>query len=379
MSSEDEGASFGFSPPGGPADQQATRPAPGGPDADKPATGDAAAPKNASQPFAYAVPGPSPKANWSWLCIGALLGAGGTLIGTSFWLQGSYDSPSMAMDAVQQEAGPGAEAAVSPERVVADAALPADVAADASIDAAAPFDLEKRPPAETAAPEATGQFVALSDGDAPAFSPENGTSKDEGDPAKAKASAQDQTASAPRRTNGVTEKAAALSPAEDVIVVAEKTSFDGETSAAEDASVSEPSPSAPADLLPAEAVVGAEAQGQEATQGRENTQQADAGQTADREQPPATARAVLRRPSKRIYRVQLAAVDTEEAAQSYWRETKTSLPDLFANVEPLFDRREIDERIFYRVWIGEFDRRAEADEYCGAIKDKGQDCFVTRG
>ncbi|MGI9493489.1 MAG: SPOR domain-containing protein, partial [Geminicoccaceae bacterium] len=84
-------------------------------------------------------------------------------------------------------------------------------------------------------------------------------------------------------------------------------------------------------------------------------------------------------PSKRIYRVQLAAVDTENAAEVYWREAKTRLPQVLDGIEPMFNQREVGKRMFFRIWIGSFDKHADADNYCDWLKSKGQDCFVTLG
>ena len=80
----------------------------------------------------------------------------------------------------------------------------------------------------------------------------------------------------------------------------------------------------------------------------------------------------------RLYRVQLAAVDNENAAFAYWREVNERLPGVFADIEPIFDERLVDERLYLRIWVGQFGRRADALGYCGWLKEKGQDCFVTR-
>lgn len=79
-----------------------------------------------------------------------------------------------------------------------------------------------------------------------------------------------------------------------------------------------------------------------------------------------------------LYRVQLAAVDNERAAEVFWRNVKQRLPGVFAGIDPIFDRRTVDQRLYFRIWVGAFGRLAEADEYCGWLKGQGQDCFVTR-
>ena len=80
----------------------------------------------------------------------------------------------------------------------------------------------------------------------------------------------------------------------------------------------------------------------------------------------------------RLYRVQLAAFFSEEAARTYWREANQRLPGVFTDVEPIFDQRTVDERSYLRIWVGAFDSRVEADGYCGWLREQGQDCFVTR-
>jgi hypothetical protein len=79
-----------------------------------------------------------------------------------------------------------------------------------------------------------------------------------------------------------------------------------------------------------------------------------------------------------LYRVQLAAVDDEAAAQVYWREVNERLPGAFADVDPIFDERLVDQRLYLRIWVGAFDNRVDALGYCGWLKQQGQDCFVTR-
>ena len=79
-----------------------------------------------------------------------------------------------------------------------------------------------------------------------------------------------------------------------------------------------------------------------------------------------------------LYRVQLAAVDNEAAARVFWQEVNERLPGVFADVEPIFNQRLVDERLYLRIWVGAFDSRPDADGYCGWLKLKGQDCFVTR-
>lgn len=94
--------------------------------------------------------------------------------------------------------------------------------------------------------------------------------------------------------------------------------------------------------------------------------------------PPSRTSGAAAQGSGRLYRVQLAAVANEAAAQVYWREVNERLPGVFSDVEPVFNERVVDQRLYLRIWVGSFGRRSEADTYCGWLKDQGQDCFVTR-
>lgn len=80
----------------------------------------------------------------------------------------------------------------------------------------------------------------------------------------------------------------------------------------------------------------------------------------------------------RLYRVQLAAFHNVRAAEKYWREVNQRLPGVFTDVEPIYNERVDDERAYLRIWVGAFENRLDADGYCGWLKQRGQDCFVTR-
>ncbi|MGI9436403.1 MAG: SPOR domain-containing protein [Geminicoccaceae bacterium] len=79
------------------------------------------------------------------------------------------------------------------------------------------------------------------------------------------------------------------------------------------------------------------------------------------------------------YHVQLAAVDDERAARSYWRDVQQRFPALFSEMIPVLDRKTIDRRVYFRIWVGRFETLTDANEYCLQLKTMGQDCFPTRG
>lgn len=79
-----------------------------------------------------------------------------------------------------------------------------------------------------------------------------------------------------------------------------------------------------------------------------------------------------------LYRVQLAAVDSETDAWIYWREMNERLPGIFTDVVPVFNERMIDERRYLRIWVGAFTDQTDAISYCDWLKEQEQDCFVFR-
>lgn len=341
MGNGDEGASYGFAPQGKPSQHE-------------------------NQPYVRRQPTDrepidmpadhhdfSAKPPWVWLVIGILLGTGGTMAGSALWWQGSYVNPSVAMDTDMVGDDPGAEdGSVSESKT-------RSLAASRSLDADMP-ESAKQPLAGDPPPASEGQSeMLLVSSDS---SPEDGEEEINAastETVAASASADSEPAvirseaSPDQRTGAGNAQAASLDTSESTPEVRTDPN-------AEDLS--------PQAVL--ESIV-------------PNEKKPDIGETTT------AARSVVRdepsrekrpmRASERIYRVQLAAVNDEAAAEKYWREVTTRLPELFAEIEPIFDRRKVDERVFFRIWIGEFEQRTDADDYCVRLKSQGQDCFVTRG
>lgn len=410
MSNGDGGVSFGFAPHGRPNQPQDKQPA--FRQADELGTATA-------MPVS---PSSSAKTNLAWLFIGVLLGAGGTLIGSSIWLQGSYVNPSVAMDAspssvaeakVSSEtlSGPK-EAAAERSEDIDDAITPSagsveDIIAaldnednrvnndKASIDrgqvapsanAERRLDPEKRSQGEALlissnegdpniavepdeVIEETIKTTALESVDKRVEELTTNQQADEGNLAIAAVDSLARTLNTDS-VSPTTEKPPmeAVSPKPASTTSSEKR-LDAKTAEPNDGGsnlrTGEKKPLTQLALDKADA----------SSEKPVSTEIANVIQTANTDKPANGAA----QSSKRIYRVQLAAVDNENAAETFWQEVTTNQPDLFADVEPIFDRREVDERIFFRIWIGEFEKRVDADDYCGWLKGKGQDCFVTRG
>ncbi len=323
MSNEEGAVSFGFAPHG------PTHP----PEANRSTDGRPAQPSvdRSEVPAAtYAAPPSSSKANWAWLCIGMLLGAGITMIGSSIWLQSSYVSPSVA-DA-RPSVDEGGRGVITTAQAEGNDSKPATRSVTGTAGELANAGTREDPPDEM-----------VTRGESRPAKPVQKSSKTASEilaEAAAEQAKSRETLLIAGRQSDVT-----------VDVVTERLPVTGQGDDGDAAGGVTPKTSEATDLAKAAGVGEAE-------------EKAKAGTPSS---------------PGLIYRVQLAAVDDEPAAKAYWQEVQARLPNLFTDIEPLFDRREVGKRIFYRIWIGEFEKRADADDYCGELKSEGQDCFVTRG
>ncbi len=319
MSNEEGAVSFGFAPHGQAHQPEAERPA------------QAAVDRSEAPVAAYAAPPSSSKANWAWLCIGVLLGAGMTLIGSSLWLQGSYVNPSVAMDA-----GPAT-----------------DDVDGVMIRPAQAEDSDSTPTTRSMGRTAVGVADA-------------GTRDDpSGETVSLSESQEAKLVATPSKTASevLAQATAEQAKARETLLIASRQS--------------EVTVDVVTERLPVTGIGGDDDVAGGVTPKVSGS--IDVAKAASDEETEKKAKAGKRSSSELIYRVQLAAVDDEPAAEAYWQEVQARLPKLFTGIEPLFDRREIGKRTFYRIWIGEFEKRADADDYCGQLKGEGQDCFVTRG
>jgi hypothetical protein len=90
---------------------------------------------------------------------------------------------------------------------------------------------------------------------------------------------------------------------------------------------------------------------------------------------PATEAEPDRRPGSTVA-VQLAAVQSEGAAQAEWRSLRNRMPDLFGVRQPSISRTERDGRTFWRVRTTGFADMAEARSFCDRVRAKGAACAV---
>ena len=74
--------------------------------------------------------------------------------------------------------------------------------------------------------------------------------------------------------------------------------------------------------------------------------------------------------------VQLAAVSSEEAAQSEWQRLAKRMPDLLSDRRPVVQRSERDGRTIWRVRTGGFTDTADATAFCVRVRGKGGACSI---
>ncbi len=74
--------------------------------------------------------------------------------------------------------------------------------------------------------------------------------------------------------------------------------------------------------------------------------------------------------------VQLAAVESEDAAQTEWQRLAKRMPDLLGERRPVVQRAERDGRAVWRVRTGGFTDVAEATAFCARVRAKGAACSL---
>jgi len=115
------------------------------------------------------------------------------------------------------------------------------------------------------------------------------------------------------------------------------------------------------------------------TQGAATNQTAAAPKpapTAQRVEPPKPAAETPARAQGGRISVQLAAVQSQGAAQAEWVALQRRLPDLLGGRQAVFPKTERDGKTFWRVRTTGFSDVAEARGFCERVRAKGAACAV---
>ncbi len=78
--------------------------------------------------------------------------------------------------------------------------------------------------------------------------------------------------------------------------------------------------------------------------------------------------------------VQLAALQSEEAAEKAWRRISSGEPELYYGANKFIQRADLGAQgVFYRLRVGAFTDRSDAVAFCEAVKQAGTNCIVVTG
>ncbi|MEM6851019.1 MAG: SPOR domain-containing protein [Pseudomonadota bacterium] len=79
------------------------------------------------------------------------------------------------------------------------------------------------------------------------------------------------------------------------------------------------------------------------------------------------------------YVVQIASLKSESEAELSWTKLKARFPSMMTSVGPNIQQADLGARgVYYRLRVGPFAEKSEADEFCRVLKARGQDCIVRK-
>lgn len=78
------------------------------------------------------------------------------------------------------------------------------------------------------------------------------------------------------------------------------------------------------------------------------------------------------------YRIQLAAVRNESDARRAWDLFQLDLGDVLSGIDPIIERGETSNGVFYRVQLGPYASLTKAETLCEELKRRNASCFVLR-
>lgn len=78
------------------------------------------------------------------------------------------------------------------------------------------------------------------------------------------------------------------------------------------------------------------------------------------------------------YMVQLVSTRSESAAESEWKRLSKKYGEFIADRPYLISKTVVASGTFYRLRVGQFETRDEANALCDQLKSKKQECFVVK-
>lgn len=78
--------------------------------------------------------------------------------------------------------------------------------------------------------------------------------------------------------------------------------------------------------------------------------------------------------------VQIAALRSQEAADTAWGQAIAENPSIFRGAEKRIQRADLGAKgVFYRLRVGAFETRTTASAFCDELKKRGKTCIVATG
>ena len=74
--------------------------------------------------------------------------------------------------------------------------------------------------------------------------------------------------------------------------------------------------------------------------------------------------------------VQMASLDSEQAARTEWQRMCARWPELFGDRAPAVEKAEVRDRTFWRLRTGGFSSVGDANEFCGKLRATGASCWT---
>ena len=78
----------------------------------------------------------------------------------------------------------------------------------------------------------------------------------------------------------------------------------------------------------------------------------------------------------RLPYVQVASLDSQQAAQAKWQQLQAQMPDLLGGRSPVIVQAEVDGRTFWRLRTDGFATFSAANEFCGRLQAAGSGCWA---
>ncbi len=83
--------------------------------------------------------------------------------------------------------------------------------------------------------------------------------------------------------------------------------------------------------------------------------------------------------SQDYYLVQLASFRSSADADALWTRLNAAQPSFFSGAKKIIQEADLGDRgLYYRLQVGLFESREDANGYCVQLKQSGQDCLVVK-